>query len=144
MPKNKTADALPTNGETDSKAVKDEKTHRQTVREVFQDAHDARVNSLNNGTTNGLTQKVPLNRMVQKQEGPAFSTANAVLNSEIAEPKTKTNKTKDSEPTTGEKGDVAKQNEKSHRQQVHGVFGDAHEARIPSGNTGQLKSRSLV
>jgi hypothetical protein len=79
------------------------------------------------------------------QEGPEFSTANSVLNADkTIVPTEKVNKTKDSQPTTGEKGEVAQQNEKSHRDVVKGVFGEAHDARIPSGNTGQLKFRSQV
>ena len=72
------------------------------------------------------------------QEGPAFSTANSILNADPSAqvPAAKVNKTKDKEPTTGEKGEVALQNQKTHKETVQGVFESAHSARIPSKNTG--------
>lgn len=79
------------------------------------------------------------------QEGPAFSSANSVLNADkSAEEPTKKNKTKEAMPTTGEKGEVAQHNEKTHRETVHGVFEDGHSARGSSGNVGQYKSRSQL
>ena len=78
------------------------------------------------------------------QEGPAFSTANSVLNADptVQEPKAKTNKTKEAQPTTGEPGTpVAVKEQKSHKETVHSVYESAHDARGFSGNIGQLKSR---
>lgn len=84
--------------------------------------------------------------MAQIKEAPVFATANSVINSEpsVQDPKAKTNKTKEKQPTTGEKGEVAEHKEKTHRETVSGVFESAHSARIPSGNTGQLKSRAQL
>ena len=111
---------------------------------MFQDAADARINSLNNGTISGFTIKMPLTDMAQKKESPTFASANSVINNEVKETKAKVNQTKDKQPTTGEKGEVAIQNEKSHRDTVRSVFGYSNDARIPSGNTGQLKSRAQM
>ena len=98
---------MPTNGETDAKSQVEEKTHRKEVREVFQDAADARINSLNNGTISGFTIKMPLADFAQKKESPTFASANSVINNEVKETKAKANQTKDKQPTTGEKGEVA-------------------------------------
>ena len=113
------------------------------MRDVFQDAADARIDSQNKGTVKGFTQKLPIKEMAQKMESPTFASANSVINDDpaVQQPKGKVDKTKNSQPTTGEKGEVALQNEKSHRDTVKSVFEYSHEARIPSGNTGQLKSR---
>ena len=78
------------------------------------------------------------------QLSPVVATASSVINDDpsVKEPKPKFDKAKDAKPTTGEKGEVALQNEKSHRDTIKSVFGYSHDARIPSGNTGQLKSRA--
>lgn len=75
------------------------------------------------------------------QESPTFASSNSAINDDPAtkEPKKKFDKGKDALPTTGEKGEVALQNEKSHRDTIKSVFGYSHDARIPSRNTGQMK-----
>lgn len=80
------------------------------------------------------------------QEAPLAAAASSVVNDDptVQDPKKKFDKVKDAQPTTGETGEVALQNEKSHRDTVHSVLGYAHDARIPSGNTGTLKSRAQV